>query len=152
MLWTLDLQRRRIEGKEPEDGEFPTRPFVDVQFFVIELWRLRGAVKTARVVQDLTTEIDKAIRKFDQAVPNLKKMRNTYAHADDYISDDPRKRDKTINAGEIRVGELSGPIYHWIGAELNLDEALRAAKELFATLRRVSKKNGYVDPHADVID
>jgi hypothetical protein len=97
----IALQLRRFEGSEPEDAEWLFRRWMDFQFLVVALWRLRMVAVIAASA-------------FDQELPDLKTMRHVSQHLDDYATDHPTKRrakearhqrtDRTTAAGSWVLG------------------------------------------------
>lgn len=86
-LWTVDLQRRRINSDVPEDNKFILRRWSDFDFLVVALIRLRRAAQLAAKVPQIRAKMDAALKKFDVALPHLKKMRDVAEHIDDYALD-----------------------------------------------------------------
>ena len=66
------LQRRRLRTTELEDEIFPLRWWVDLQFFILALWRLRRVVGLLRKTRYESDEIRSALASFDAATPSLR--------------------------------------------------------------------------------
>ena len=56
-LWTIDLQRRRLNSDEPEDAKFILRKWSDFHFLVVALTRLRRAAVLAEKVPEISQQI-----------------------------------------------------------------------------------------------
>ena len=73
-------------------------------------------------------------------------MRNVGEHADSYAVDNPMRHVKTIDRQQLEVGEWDGATFRWLhGAdgtrhELNVDQALVAAEDLWAVLRKIKEQ------------
>jgi hypothetical protein len=135
--FAVALQHRRLRSTEPEDKSFVFRWWVDIQFLVVALRRLRRPAEIAGCVSALSDLISVALREFDDTLPSLAKMRNVGEHVEDYALG--RGRDTTVSPGELQVGCLDWPVYSWLGESLNLDTALTAAEKLLQAVRGCSR-------------
>jgi hypothetical protein len=124
----IALQHRRIRSTEPEDEVFVFRFWADLQFFIISLRRLHRAAARAATPNSSRSTVGDAIRQFERALPDLRRMRNVGEHLDDYAMD--RGNDRQIGRRDLQVGSFDGSTYRWLGGALNIDEALRAAEDL----------------------
>lgn len=135
--FAVALQRRRLRTPEPEDGEF--RWWADLQFLIVALRRLRTAARLATHVPIIQAEIAAAIDAFDKALPNLKMMRDIGEHIDDYALDRGRKRSVTRQG--LQVGSWDGETFTWAaGGTIAIDDALRAAEQLFNAMRAAKER------------
>lgn len=136
---TVALQLRRIRGKEPEDHDFIFRRWADLQFFIISLYRLRTTATVGYNVSNtkIRYSIIGAVKEFDRAVPELKKLRNIGEHQNEYAVDSPKRKVKTVDRKQLEVGSWNDTEYNWLGVTLNIDEAYNAAGKLFTSLQRV---------------
>jgi hypothetical protein len=133
-LWTIDLQRRRLNSKEPEDSEFIFRQWSDFHFLVVALTRLRRAAVLASKVTTINEQMRVALKTFDDALPNLKKMRDVAEHIDDYAVDSGK--DKNISRKSLEVSSSDGSdVWEWLGFELNAGLALSASAALYGALK-----------------
>jgi hypothetical protein len=135
-MWTVALQRRRVRSSEPEDEKFVFRQWVDLQFLITALWRLRRAAELACKVPP-GGMVAEALRAFDDVLPHLRTMRNVGEHANDYVTGDGRHR--SVSRHMLQVGTWDGTIYTWLGSSLDVDAAHDAAVKLFASIRSLSK-------------
>ena len=127
------LQRRRLQTIEPEDEVFVFRWWADLQFLIVALRRLR---RSAELVAKRVPSVGDAIRKFDNALPDLAKMRNVGEHIDDYAVDHPKKRrHRDVGRRQLQVGKWDGKVFRWLESSLNVDDALKAAEELLQAVR-----------------
>jgi hypothetical protein len=131
--FAVALQHRRLRSTEPEDNTFVFRWWVDLQFLIVALRRLRRSAAIVGCVPVLSGLIDSALHEFDDALPSLAKMRNVGEHVEDYALG--RGRNKSVPSGELQVGCLDWPVYSWLGESLDLDTALAAAQELLEAIR-----------------
>jgi hypothetical protein len=95
--FAVALQHRRLRSTEPEDDTFVFRWWVDLQFLIVALRRLRRSAEIAECIPMLADLINVALRGFDEAVPGLAKMRNVGEHVEDYGLG--QGRDTTVSPG-----------------------------------------------------
>ena len=136
-MFTVALQCRRIRTAEPEDKVFVMRRWIDLQFLILALYRLRTAVKIAVKIPTISKEMRTALNRFDKAIPDLKKLRDIGEHIDEYAVDHPRRHVPSVDRKQLQVGSWDGTVYEWLGVRLNVDEANNAAEELFKTLQKI---------------
>ncbi len=132
-LWTVDIQRRRLNSTEPEDKDFPLRPWSDFQFLIVALARLRRAAELAAKVPSIRSNMRAALRNFDAVLPHLKTMRDVAEHIDDYGVD--AGKDKNISRKSLEVSSWDNRTWSWLGFETDIDEALSAGAQLFEALK-----------------
>jgi hypothetical protein len=132
-MFTIDLQRRRLRSKEVEDSAFVFRWWVDLQFFIIALRRLRRSAELACRVPSVTPQVSAALKEFDDSLPALATMRNVGEHIDDYVLE--KGHSKHIDGGMLQVGTWDGSTYEWLGEKMNVDVAHSAALRLYSALR-----------------
>jgi hypothetical protein len=137
-MWSVDLQCRRLRSTEPEDEAFLFRKWADFGFLVVALTRLRRAASLAAECPEIRSVIEPAIRQFDCAVPDRKRMRDVAEHIDDYALDRGRSRSVAHHSLEVSSLNDDGPTLEWLEARLNAEEALRAAQELFCAIQEAS--------------
>jgi hypothetical protein len=135
--YTVALQCRRLRSQEPEDNAFIFRWWADLQFLIIALRRLRRAAELGENISSVSTVLKEAIRDFDHALPNIKKIRNVGEHIDQYVLDAPKRHHKDVHRGELQVGHWDGTVFTWLGTDLNIDAALDAAEKLFLTVQQL---------------
>ena len=143
-IWMLAIQRRRIAGDEPEDQQFPWRRWYDFQFSVTVLHRLRRCAQMAAEVPHAKGDIESAIALFDSRLPNLRTMRNVGEHIDEYRLGQGRA--KKVDPGEIRVATGGLTNLKWFGGELDIDDALEVARQLFDVIKKVFKRHVAAKP------
>lgn len=137
-LWAVHLQCRRLRNNDEIDEEFVLRRWADFDFLIIALTRLRKAVSLAGKAPMLAQPVTQALASFDEVLPDLKKLRDTAEHIDEYAVD--RGRVKSIKRQSLEVSSLSmeGPTLEWLGFRLNTEEALDASQVLFRALKGMS--------------
>jgi hypothetical protein len=135
--WSCALQVRRLRSEEPEDQEFIFRFWADLQYLIVALRRMRRAALIAAFEPD----VNSAIAEFDRSLPDLAKMRNVGEHIDDYAADSPKRRHRDVSRTALQVGEFDGTVFSWLGGDLNIDEALRAAETIYGDPRRFQRKH-----------
>jgi hypothetical protein len=132
---TIALQYRRLRIEEPEDSGFVFRYQADLEFLIIALRRLRRTAELAARVLFVEDVLRAAINNFDQALPDLVKMRNVGKHFDEYVLNNPRRRYRDVQGGDLLVNRWNGTQYEWLGRSLNIDIAHQAAEELFIAVK-----------------
>lgn len=139
-MFTVALQRRRTRSTEPEDEVFIMRWWADLQFFIVALRRLRRAAELAsRVPLAQGTGLSVALRDFDNALPQLSKLRNVGEHIDEYAVDGSKRRHKDVDRRFLQVGTWDGNTYQWLGESINVDVAHDAAYELFSAISALAR-------------
>ena len=133
-IWTVKIQVRRIQAVEPEDEKFILRKWVDFHFLVVALTRLRRAAELAGKVPSLKSAMGEAIKQFDTALPNRKKMRDVAEHIDEYAID--CGRDRSVSRKSLEVATYNGAEWEWLGHKMDAQEALKASGQLFGAIRR----------------
>src|ERR1700693_3515581 len=101
-MWAIALQRCRLLSAESGGAEFIFRWWVDLQFFIVALRRLRRAGELATHADSVAESMAAAIKTFDDRLPQLSRMRNVGEQIDAYAVGSPGRRDKTISRGIIR--------------------------------------------------
>jgi len=139
-LWTVDLQRRRLNSTEPEDAKFIFRKWSDFHFLIVALTKLRRAAVLASKVTAISGQMRIALKQFDDALPHLKEMRDVAEHIDEYAVDRGFKsvgqKDGYISRKSLEVSTSDGgDVWEWLGFELDAGQALSASGALFGALK-----------------
>jgi len=136
-MFAVDLQVRRLQSTEPEDGRFLFRQWFDFDSLVVALTRLRRSAVLARKVPAIKDRLTAALSEFDAALPDLKRLRDVAEHVDDYAVDGGRLA--TVRRQDLEVSSIdgTGPPLNWLGVQLNASGALVAAGRLFKTMQDV---------------
>ena len=79
-VWAVQLQINRLRSEKNEIPEFVMQHVVDFHFLVTALTRLRKAAELVAAFSDISREI----KQFDDALPDLPKIRNVQEHIDEY--------------------------------------------------------------------
>ncbi|HSS05331.1 MAG TPA: hypothetical protein VLK89_09145 [Solirubrobacterales bacterium] len=130
------LQRRRLQSNEPEDETFIFRRWADFQFLIVSLRRLRLAARLAARSETNRAAIESAIREFDEALPELRKMRNVGEHIDEYAIE--KGRDRSVSRLALQAGSFDNVALDWLGGRLDADEALIVAEAPHRAIKAVS--------------
>lgn len=138
-MLTIALQRRRLRSVEPEDERFAFRWWADFEFMITALRRMRRAAELAAKAPSVRVEIEAAIAVFDAAVPSLLAMRIVAEHIEDYGVDDPRRRLRDADRGQLEVSTWGSSTVEWLGRELNIDDAFAATSTLLRVMRDVAR-------------
>jgi len=136
---TIILQCRRLQTSEPEDSDFLFRKLADLRFLILSLDRLYKSAHLMRKVPSTMSDVDKALRKFNNSIPFLKKFRDVGEHFDEYSVDSGRRDD--VTRFELQVGKWNDDSFEWLGETLNILDTKNAAKELFIAMRDI--KNNF---------
>ena len=132
-LWTVQMQRRRLNSEEPEDKEFVFRTWSDFQFLIVALTRLRRAAVLAAKIAPIKGRMRHALSTFDTALPHLKTMRDVAEHIDDYSVDAGHNRG--ISRKSLEVASSDGETWNWLDSSINANEAMSASIQLFSALK-----------------
>lgn len=138
-MHTIDLQYQRIKRKEPEDAKFVMRWWVDLQFLILALSRFRKSVSIASKIIPISQDVKTALKIFDVAIPDLRKLRDVGEHLDVFAIDDPNrnKKYKNISRTQLQVGSWDGVVYEWLDVKFNVKEARNEAIKLYKTLQNI---------------
>lgn len=132
-MFTVAMQRRRIDRRELEDEDFAMRSWADVQFLIVSLRRARRCAEIALAVSPTRHEVQRALAEFDRAVPHLSLLRNVGEHIDAYAVD--KGRDPTVSRAALQVGSWTADRLEWLGYEVDFIRAQDATNELLEALR-----------------
>ena len=132
-VFSVHLQRRRLQSAEPEDHVFALRRWTDVHFLVVALTRLRRAAGLAKKVYEIKRPINRAIKAFELALPDLTVMRDVAEHIDQYAIDIGKH--PGVERQALECGAWDGTQFDWMGFSLNTDEALEASIKLFEAIQ-----------------
>jgi hypothetical protein len=130
------LQRRRLQSNEPEDETFIFRRWADFQFLIVSLRRLRLAALLAAKCETNRVAIESAINEFDEALPDLRKMRNVGEHIDEYAIEEGR--DRSVSRLALQAGSFDNVALDWLGGGVDAGEALVAAEALHSAIKAAS--------------
>jgi hypothetical protein len=134
-MFAVDLQVRRLQSAEPEDGRFVFREWFDFDSLVVALTRLRRAAVLAANIPEIEPPMKGALKEFDSSLPALKRLRDVAEHFDDYAVDKGRNRAVGRKDLEVSDIDLDGPTLSWLGVQLNASAARDAAAQLFSAIR-----------------
>lgn len=129
---------RRLKSEEPEDAIFVLRWWADLQFLIVMLRRLRRSASIAAFVPPIAD----ALAEFDRSLPGLAQMRNVGEHIDAYAMNDPKRHHQDVDSSGLQVGSWGYPVYSWLGHNLNVDEAVKAADQLFIAVKSAAIGTG----------
>lgn len=137
-MMAIRMQLDRIEAGPSqlgEDGYWAV--FIDVDFLIAALWRMRQAGMLAKSrIGRWWTPLDA----FDRALPDLRLMRDVSQHIAEYGIDgdgrkaiNPRTR-KPLGRRALEVKSL-GDTFGWLGGELDLTASETASMTLLNAIR-----------------
>jgi|GEM_PF-1613127 hypothetical protein len=139
-LWGMGVQIRRVRGSEPEDDEWWARTWMDLQFLIVVLWRMRQSGVLALSAGTDTERLQEALAHFDTQLPDLKRMRDVAQHFDEYAVDGPGRRharpgrsDK-VGRRMLEVGSWDSSQFRWLDGSINFAIADRASRELYSII------------------
>jgi hypothetical protein len=143
----IDMQLARIrDGFRSKDPDTVWNVFIDIEFLISSLWKMRLAGKLALSV---TGRSWTALRDFDVAVPNLKLMRDVMQHLDEYGRDGGTRRHFNPRTGQL-IGRrylhsqisFSDKSFNWLGGALDFDQAHNASLQLLSAIRKARADTG----------
>src|SRR4051794_18678258 len=79
-MQAVSLQRRRLGTVYDDDPDYEFAWWVDLQFLIVALSRLRRSVSIALGIPSIAENVQVMLASFDAATPNLKVMRDTGEH------------------------------------------------------------------------
>lgn len=121
------LQCRRLERAEPEEAQLAVRVWADVQILMVALRQLRRSVELAALAPSLQDGLVRALAEFDGPLPDLWRMRSVEEH---------------FEAHPVpQTNAWDGRTFTWAEGALNVDDALKAAERLLATMIGVRTAN-----------
>ena len=136
-VYAVERQISRIRELPSADESFVMRQFVDVEFLLVALTRLRRAVCALQKIPAAAEKAKLAIAQFDQRVPHVKDLRDITEHYDDYLARNGRNR--RMSADRVRRGlltkEMTQEQTQWMGYTIYFDECMEAALELFENIK-----------------
>jgi hypothetical protein len=137
-MFAVELQVRRLQSTEAEDGTFMFRKWFDFDSLIVALTRLPRAAMLAATVPGTKDGITRALKDFDSALPDVKRLRDIAEHIDDYALNGGRL--PTVRRKDLEVSSIdgSGPTLNWLGVQLNASEGLVAAGRLFKSIQDAS--------------
>ena len=115
-----------------------TRTMCGFDFLIVALSRVQRATRLATGIPQLRTSLETALAQFDQALSDLKKMRDVAEHVNDHVVDQGRQKAVARQSLEVSMMEADGPTLCWLQATLNARDASQASRALFAALKEAS--------------
>lgn len=132
----IDLQIGRIRGWfDTGNADDLWKAFIDAEFLIAALWRMRVAGNLAH--QAVGSPRWSPVDRFDQALPDLKRMRDVSQHIDAYGRDYAKRKHSDVGRRALHTSRISPEQFHWLGCTLNFDLARTAAFALLADIRGV---------------
>ena len=134
------MQISRVRQEVSASDQFVMRPFVDFEFLLVTLVRLRRAACAIRKMPVAREAMQQAIKEYDKRLPALKDLRNITEHYDDYLL----KQGRIANADRagLLTKIMSPESIDWMGYSMNLNESMAAAEALFQEIKAVEKAIG----------
>ncbi len=139
-MFTIQMQVRRIGSSEPEDSSFLGRRIADFEFLVVAATRLRRAGNLAKKAKETNGTIANALSAFDNALPELKKLRDIAEHIDEYSVDDGW--DKSIERQYLENFAVTngGKTFTWLDCSINVDELSDACLDLYLAVKNAKEQ------------
>jgi len=142
-VWAVDTQIKRIKRGmvDPTSLNFALQMVMDFEFLLSALRKLRRSAELMSRIPTVEKDINKAIRNFDEKLPDLQNLRNASEHFDEHLEG----RDRGKNLVDSYVAHFSTLKYHensveWLQRKLDLDIALTEAHFLFDSVRQATRK------------
>lgn len=136
----IDMQIGRIRDSfHSRDPDVTWTAFIDIEFLISSLWKMRLAGKLAQSVMGPSWT---ALGEFDAAIPHLKLMRDVMQHIDEYGQDGDGRRHLSPCTGR-RIGRrllhsqmrFGNNGFNWLGGTLDFDQAHDASLLLLSAIR-----------------
>lgn len=138
-LHVATLQKNRLQKPCSEEYSFIFKYWIDLQFFILSLYRFRNMVKLAAKIDSISIPVKNAIQDFDRGMPDLKIMRDVGEHMYDYGIDHERRHVKEINRKHLQSGTFDGIIFTWLDKKMNINSALDETVKLYQKLQIMKK-------------
>ncbi len=143
------MQISRVRQEVSASDQFAMRPFVDFEFLLVTLVRLKRAACAIRKIPCAREAMQQAIKEYDKRLPALKNLRDITEHYDAYLlkkgqisrADREGLLAKTIREG-LLTKTMSPESVDWMGYRMNLSESMAAAETLFQKIKAVEKAIG----------
>jgi hypothetical protein len=133
----IQLERAREPASDRPGGAFQW--WIDLQFFVVALRRLRRAADLMSNVQKYRPQIEQALDRLDAQSPYIELFRNVGEHIDAYTLGEGW--DDTVEPPSLAVGEWDKTTYGWLGLDLNTETSIEAAKVFVADLHAIRDRD-----------
>lgn len=132
----LNLQMNRLE-KYNFHGVCDHWNYVaDVHFYIVALKRLRQSVLVGKKVGRISSQVEKALKEFDDKTSDAMNMRHILEHVDDYIKN--KGRNNNIKNSELYTILFADGGIVWGGLEFNRRQIHNAAGELVCLYRKIT--------------
>ncbi|MEW8521640.1 MAG: hypothetical protein AB2552_01165 [Candidatus Thiodiazotropha endolucinida] len=130
-VWGVELQIKRLNSQKNEISEFVMQPVVDFHFLIVALTRLRQAASLVSKISDIKS----AIATFDNAIPDLRTVRNILEHIDEYRIG--KGNNKSVPKDSFQTIIFGKESIRWVNYEINLKSAMKASSDLYAVIRSI---------------
>ena len=143
-MWAVSLQHSRITDPRAQDkgyNHFSNMPFneADIHFLVIALGRLRAVATTLKHIPEQWESVAEAIKAFDSRLPWRKPLRDAFEHMEDYAVESNSRHIKEISRKKLQVWSGRPNGINWLGYDIDWEETLLAAKDLFGVIMTAYK-------------
>ena len=135
------MQISRVRQEVSGSDRFVMRQFVDFEFLLVTLVRLkRAACAIKKEVPVAREAMQQAIKEYDKRLPALKDLRDITEHYDDYLL--KQGRISNVDRSKLLTKIMSPESIDWMGYSMNLNESMAAAEALFQEIKAVEKAIG----------
>ncbi len=144
-IYAIAMQRRRMEIPLEKGESFIFRREADLRFLLLaSRWLKEACINAAETTDEPT--LHSANSAFNETCPNLKDIRDVYEHLAAYIDDkghlqnsqrvelDQQIQKEWLFTSSFGVTDEGDLTYQWVKQEINVDQLVRAAKQLYASL------------------
>lgn len=111
---------------------------VDTEVCLVLLLRLRRAAVLLRDHVAGCEGLVEAVEAFDSSLPHLKHLRDTAEHFDDYARGEGYQEPKDGIGRQYKVPDSGAPVVRRYARALDLDEAIKAARDLYEEMYQVA--------------
>ena len=138
-VYAVRSQIDRIQEVSPEEDSFIMRQFIDIEFLLTALIRLRRCAYMLSEIPQARYLMKNAIDDFDRENPHIKPLRDITEHYDEYLRKIGRNQDidKDIVRKGILKKILSEEDMEWMGFRVNFNSCLKSAEVLFEKVKEV---------------
>lgn len=134
-----DLQIQRMRQLSHE--QFPLSWFVDFEFLLVSLRKLRRSAELAQRIPSVRDEIRIALSEFDSALPWLADLRNASEHFDEHLEGKDRGKNLVSSYPSLfsTLLDIDDGV-EWLGKQVKFHTCLDAAHRLFDAVRTAHRR------------
>lgn len=137
----------RLQSLSPGVRDGDGRALVDTTSLILALWRLRLVAEAEVRSGEDHPDLQAGLKAFDDALPDLRKLRNVTLHFDNYVLENDTRQNRVHPGGDLIGPRDLWAITHtpdgvrWLGVSLDYARALTAARELYDAIQTLNNSD-----------